>query len=164
LNLHYDQDRQRNPLPADVSEGAAEAARRSLPKGEAKRKARGWSMQEDGKAIPVDSGDRDSSANPDLYQQAVDHLKTAFPTDFFTYKSLAKHVEVKIAIDMLLHGHTTHQVVVMDRPVCGRLSDLGSRATCDKLLHRLLENTGSRLTVIEHDGRRVTYPKKDRPR
>jgi hypothetical protein len=91
-------------------------------------------------------------------------LKNAFPADFFAYKKLARHVEVKVAVDMVLHGHTRYQVVVMDRPVCGRLSDMGNLSTCDKLLQRMLENTGSTLTVIEHDGKRVTYPKKEMPR
>ncbi|WP_367136705.1 DddA-like double-stranded DNA deaminase toxin [Saccharothrix sp. HUAS TT1] len=119
-----------------------------------KAQAAGWWLHSDGSRTRVLSGEDD---DPNSWQkQAEQFLKREFPGKGPALAVLAKHVEIKIAI-RLLGKPPTHEVVVMDRVVCGRDPKTARyRYTCDGYLPAVLEE-GTTLTVVEPDGTRVTY-------
>jgi hypothetical protein len=72
---------------------------------------------------------------------------------------LSKHIEIKLAMRMRAPGEQCrrHEVVRMDREVCGTLLHQQEWAlTCDKMLPMYLP-PGATLTVVEPDGTRRTY-------
>ncbi|GAA1985515.1 hypothetical protein GCM10009754_73920 [Amycolatopsis minnesotensis] len=161
-NPHYEQARTATPLPQDVSEGTVEAARTSLPVGKKGETTSGWIMDEGNKGQPVRSGiGKEGTPERQAYQQSLDHLQSLGPR-YEKFLPLAHHAEVKVAVNALLSGQPDHQVMVIDRPVCGRFPPrLNNRRYCDELLQELYRDTPKTLTVVERDGQRVTYPKKD---
>jgi hypothetical protein len=69
---------------------------------------------------------------------------------------LARHVEIKLAIRMR-EQRRLHETVIIDREVRGRRPhDSTEPFTRDTMLSKFLP-PGATLTVIEHDGTRVTY-------
>jgi hypothetical protein len=63
-------------------------------------------------------------------------------------RTLGTHMEVKMAMRMRDQG-LTQETIVVDRPVCGRLT--GGRFTCHRQLPWFLP-AGTTLTVVERDG------------
>jgi len=127
-----------------------EQVRSSLARGVDGAQAQGLWFGPDSDVTVLRSGDGD-----EWYDKAKAFVAT-LPPVFRPAARLATHIEVKLAMRMREEDRD-HETVVIDRPVCGRQSfKQAERFTCDKMLRWFL-SPGARLTVIEHDGTRITY-------
>jgi len=151
----------KRPPPLPVCDERIERIRASLRRGPQGAQTTGWWLQHDGGRVRVTSGQDD---NPHSWQKKAERfLRHTFPQAEPGLLAMARHAEVQLALR--LRDRPTeddvHEVVVIDRTVCGR--DARTRNydyTCDRLLPFVLD-AGATLTVVEHDGTRVTYRGKD---
>jgi hypothetical protein len=140
-----------------ISDDQIEHVRASLRQGPQGAQTTGWWLQRDGGRVRVRSGQDD---NPGSWQKKAEQfLRRAFPDAEPGLLALARHAEVQLAFRLRDRAISddVHEVVVIDRTVCGR--DARTRNydyTCDRLLPFVLD-AGATLTVVEHDGTRVTY-------
>ncbi|WP_084792088.1 DddA-like double-stranded DNA deaminase toxin [Actinopolyspora mortivallis] len=149
------------PLPTWVSEERVEQVRASLPRGTRGTQTVGWWLGPGKSAKRVCSGPDDDPASS--YKRAERLLQARFPDDPGVW-ALARHAEVKVAVEML-DNSPGDEVFVLDREVCGRERNLSDeqrrrlddeRATCDQLLPFILK-AGASLTAVEHDSERARY-------
>ncbi|GDY33769.1 hypothetical protein GTS_54020 [Gandjariella thermophila] len=114
-------------------------------------------MQRHGGRVRLLSGENDDPHS--WQQQAARFLRETFPDKGPGLAVLSRHVEIQLAV-RLRHRPTNevvHEVLVIDRVVCGRdPRTQGREYTCDTVLPFVLDE-GATLTVVEHDGARVTY-------
>ncbi|GAA3843437.1 hypothetical protein GCM10022243_07420 [Saccharothrix violaceirubra] len=107
-------------------------------------------MGPEGEETPMTSGPGDQ-----WHAAAVDRAKS-FKAPHNRAVRLARHVEVKPAMRMRVENRVA-ETLVMDRPVCGQLpEDAGKPFTCHNYLKWFLPPNAT-LTVVEPDGRQVTY-------
>jgi hypothetical protein len=137
-----------------VPDGRIEQTRSSLRRGVEKAQTTGWWLRADGGRVRIRSG---QDSDPNGWQQKADRfLRDAFPTASPSLYALSRHVEIQLAV----RSHEQpfeDEVLVIDRKVCGRdPSNRDWRYNCDKYLPAVLAE-GRTMTVVEHDGARVTY-------
>lgn len=140
------------PLPVDRDR--VEQVRGELRRSPNGAQTTGWWLHQDGSRKRVLSGP-DTDPNGQV-SKAESLIRGHLPPQLHGAVSLARHVEVKVAMQMRECG-ATHEVVVIDKEVCGRTPRTADWIyTCDKYLPFFLP-MGTTLTVIEHDGTRVDY-------
>ncbi|MFC4086125.1 DddA-like double-stranded DNA deaminase toxin [Amycolatopsis samaneae] len=139
-----------------VSRGVLPSADTPVPRGLLKAKAEGRWRTRDGEDVVLRSG------RGDEWWHAAEQFARArglIPPDSRASLDLSKHVEIKLAMRMRTSGSGAgkHEVLRMDREVCGTLAHQSDWAlTCDKQLATYLP-PGTTLTVIEPDGTRRVY-------
>jgi hypothetical protein len=145
---------QNEPQAAPLADDRVEQTRSSLRHGPDGTQTTGWWLRSDGSRVRIRSG---ADADPNGWQQKAERfLRRTLPNQPPSLYALSRHVEVQLAI----RSHERpfdNEVLVIDRQVCGR--DLRTRLrdyTCDVYLPHILA-PGAALTVVEHDGTRVTY-------
>jgi hypothetical protein len=138
-----------------VGDNEIEKIRRTLRSPSARgTQTTGWIIRPDGNRYRLLSGPDDDPHG--LVRKAEELVRQHLPAASGGAVSLARHVEVKVAMRMRETGDD-QEVVVVDKKVCGRSPDtVDQRYSCDRYLSFFLP-TGSILTVIEHDGTRVEY-------
>jgi hypothetical protein len=146
--------RSAQPPPLPISDARVEQTRASMRPGVRRAQTTAWWLQRDGSRVRLLSGpDKD----PGGWEQTAErYLRARFPNAHPAVYELSRHVEIQLAVRSH-HQRFEHEVLVIDRRVCGRdVDSRGYRYTCDLALPHVLAD-GAKLTVVEHDGTRVTY-------
>jgi hypothetical protein len=92
----------------------------SLRQGPQRAQTTGWWLRRNGSRVRVRSGQDD---NPDSWQKKAEQfLRRAFPDAEPGLLALARHAEVQLAFRLRDRaiGDDVHEIVVIDRTVCGR--------------------------------------------
>ncbi|GAA4019187.1 hypothetical protein GCM10022247_48550 [Allokutzneria multivorans] len=129
-----------------------ERTRRTMPKPVLKARASGAWVRPDGTIEPLSSGRTTQWFAPT--QEWAQANGYALPRGTWW---LSVHIEMQFAVRMRVMG-LTDETILVDRRPCEPA--LPGQDSCDTLLGDFLPE-GARLTVIDRDGNRYTYPKEN---